>query len=197
VLTPATRSIGGMAGADREFPWIHVRAGTESDLQEIASMIDDFVKGHPAERHPRPIARLRAALFGTEPVAQVLVALRRNRIVGMVQWCRTYDCFWAMFGASVDWLYVRTEVRGLGVAAALVAEVCSRVRQAGGEFLRGGGTDEVSRLYERVAIGGPTRECHLSGEAFQVFADLAGTSPREVVRGLPSRELNKVAARNR
>src|SRR4030095_15258493 len=55
-----------------------------------------------------------------------------------------------------------------------------------GEFIRGGGDDEVERLYERVAIGRPTHECHVSAEAFQVLADLAVLAPREIVRRLPS-----------
>ena len=178
-------------------PWIGVRAAAVEDLDEVAAMVDDFVKGHPAEPHPRPREKLRAALFGDAPVANLLVATRRERVVGMVQWTPIFDMFWSMFGGHAEWLYVRPEVRGLGIAAALVAEACARVRRAGGEFLHGGGGEEVSRLYERVTIGWATRECYLSAEAFQAFADLAGAPPREVVRRLPARELNKVPARSR
>jgi hypothetical protein len=88
-------------------------------------------------------------------------------------------------------------VRGLGIAAALIAGVCAQARRAGAAFLHGGGSDEVSRLYERIAIGAATRECHLSAEAFQVFADLAGKPVREVVRRLPTPDLNRVPARAR
>jgi len=115
----------------------------------------------------------------------------------MGQWTLIYDMFWAMYGGNAEWLYVRPEARGRGIAAAIVAEICAQIRNAGGEFLHGGGGDKVSQLYERVAIGSPTRECHISAEAFQVLADLAGASPRELVRCLPSRELNKVLARSR
>jgi GNAT superfamily N-acetyltransferase len=174
-----------------------VRAASQADLDDVAEMIEDFVKGHPAEHHARPRNRLRAALFGDAPVAHLLVATRRDRVVGMVQWTLVYDLFWSMYGANVDWLYVRHEVRGLGIAAALIAAACAQVRRAGGEFLHGGGGDHVSRLYERVAAGWATRECYLSAEAFQAFADLAGASPREVVRRLPARELNHVPARPR
>ena len=79
----------------------------------------------------------------------------------------------------------------------MVAEICSQVRKAGGDFLYGGGGDEVEPLYERVAIGWPTNSCHVSAEAFQVLADLAGKPPREIVRGLPKRELNNIAPRAR
>jgi hypothetical protein len=75
---------------------------------------------------------------------------------------------------------------------AIVAEICSQVRVAGGEFLYGGGGDDVERLYERVAIGGPTNQCHLSAQAFQTFADLAGLPPRTIIRRIPSVELNRV-----
>ena len=64
----------------------------------------------------------------------------------------------------------------------------------GGEFLYGGGGDDVEKLYERVAIGGPTNQCHLSAEAFQAFADLSGLDPRTIVRRIPPVELNRVAA---
>ena len=160
-------------------------------------MIDDFVRGHPAERHPRPIAKLEAALCGHAPVAHLVVATRRDRIVGMVQWSLFFDVFWAMYGAHAEWLYVRPEARGPGVAAALVAEVCAQARRVGADFVHGGGSDAVSRLYERVAIGTATRECYLSAEAFHAFADLAGKPIREIVRALPTPDLNRVAARLR
>jgi hypothetical protein len=34
-----------------------------------------------------------------------------------------------------------------------------------------------------------SRECHISGKAFRVFADLDGLPVREIIRRLPSREL--------
>jgi GNAT superfamily N-acetyltransferase len=115
----------------------------------------------------------------------------------MVQWALFFDMFWAMYGARPEWLYVRREVRGLGVAAALIAEVCAQARRRGAEFLHGGGSDEVSPLYERCAIGSATRECYLSAEAFHQFADLAGSPVREIIRGLPTPDLNRVPARAR
>ena len=176
---------------------LHVRAGCEADLADVAAMMEDFVKGHKAEHHPRPLAKLRSALFGDAPVAHLLVATRHGRIVGMVQWMLFFDMFWATYGARPEWLYVQREVRGLGIAAALIAEVCAQARRHGAEFLHGGGSDEVSRLYERSAIGSATRECFLSAEAFQQLADLAGAPVREIVRGLPAPDLNRVAARPR
>src|SRR5215475_1551524 len=172
-----------------------VRRACEADLDDIENMINDFVRGHPAERHARSRAALREAYFGDVPVANLVVAVNHGAVVGMAQWTRIYDMFWSMYGGNVDWLYVRAEERGRGAVVVIVAEICAQVRRAGGKFLHGGGDDDVERLYERAAIGRPTNECHLSAEAFQVFADLAGLTPREIVRRLPHAELNQVPPR--
>jgi hypothetical protein len=156
-------------------------------------MLNDFAIGHPAATHARSRSKLREAYFGGSPVAHLVVATRGDFVIGMAQWTRIYEMFWSMYGGSVEWLYVRRQFRGSGIVAAIVAEVCAQVRAAGGEFLYGGGGDEVEPLYERVAIGGPTNQCHLSAEAFQAFADLAGLPPRAIVRALPPVELNRVA----
>ena len=177
-----------------------VRAASESDLAQVAEMLEANVAEfeHPAAQHPRPISRLRDAFFGERPVARLLVAERTGQLVGMCQWARVYDLFWAKFGGEMEWLFVRPEARGRGVPAALVAQVCREIRDAGGEFLKGAAeADDTRSLYERIAIGWPARTVYLSAEAFQVFADLAGREPRDIVRGLPDRSLNRAPARPR
>jgi N-acetylglutamate synthase-like GNAT family acetyltransferase len=166
-----------------------IRDATDDDLRAIESMVADFVKGHPAENHPRSLQALRAAYFGERPVAHMLIAERNGQIVGMAQWTLLYDMFWGMFGAEAAWLYVRPECRGSGIVAALVARLCAQAAAAGAQFVHGGGGEGPARLYERVAIGQVSRDCHLSGKAFQVFAALDGLLPREIVRRLPARAL--------
>lgn len=175
-----------------------VRSATEADLEAIASMVEEFVVGHPAERHPRPLSRLRDAYFGISPTGHLLVAIRQGRVIGMAQWARIYDVFWAMFGGEIEWLYVQREARGIGIPVAIVAEMCRQVRLTGGELIRGVAEESKNAaLYERVAMGWPSRACYISGEAFQVFADLAGFPPREIVRRRPSPDLNRTTARPR
>lgn len=182
----------------REGSGVTVRLATEADLEIVAEMVQDFVVGHPAENHPRPLSRLKEAYFGRDPVARIVLAIRGDRIVGMAQWNRMYDMFWSMFGGSIEWLYVRPEHRGLGIPAALVAEICGQIRAAGGELAKGGANvDENAALYERVAMGWPARDVCVGGEAFQVLADLAGLPVREIVRRLPKGELNLMSARKR
>lgn len=177
------------AGTPAVAPMLAVRRATASDAADIERMVADFVKGHPAENHPRSSKALREAYFGAQPVAQLLVAERDGQIVGMAQWRLIYDMFWGMFGAQAEWLYVKRRYRGSGIVAALVARLCSEASAAGATFVQGGGGEGPSKLYERVAIGHSDRACHLSGKAFQVFAKLDGLPVRDIIRRLPAREL--------
>jgi GNAT superfamily N-acetyltransferase len=177
---------------------ITVRLAREEDAPALAEMVNDFVRGHPAENHARPEQALRAAYFGANPVAEVIVAEWRGGVVGMLQWTRTFDMFWSMFGGVVEWLYVKPHARGLGLSAALLAMVSHRVREAGGEFLHGSGGEHTTSLYRRLASASGTNQVfYLSGEGFQQAADLAGRAPREVVRHFPSPTLSSVPARGR
>src|SRR4029079_5160223 len=81
-------------------PRVLVRPAAEDDLEAIADMLEDFVRGHPAHDHTRSIPRLREAYFGSSPVARLLVATHDGGVVGMAQWTRVYDMFWAMYGAA-------------------------------------------------------------------------------------------------
>src|SRR5215471_2780589 len=128
-----------------------IRDANENDIGEIESMVADFVKGHPAENHPRSSQALRAAYFGERPVAHMLIAERNGQIVGMAQWTLIYDMFWGMFGAEAGWLYVKPHYRGSGIVAALVARLSAEASEAGARFLQGGWGEGPSRLYERVA----------------------------------------------
>jgi hypothetical protein len=53
---------------------IAIRDAVGDDVDAIAEMVEDFVATHPAKSHPRSKVKLHGALFGTEPVAHVLVA---------------------------------------------------------------------------------------------------------------------------
>ena len=166
-----------------------IRHAELRDLREIEDMVTDFVKGHPAENHPRSTDALREAYFGERPVAHLLVAERGGRLVGMGQWWLLHDMFWGIFGAEAGWLYVRPDCRGSGIVAAIVARLCAEASRAGAQFLHGGGGDGPQRLYERVAIGQAGRDCHLSGRAFQVMSSLDGLPTRQIINGLPAPEL--------
>jgi hypothetical protein len=173
-----------------------VRRATSTDLEAIVSLIEEFVRGHPAEHHRRPMAVLREAYFGQSPIARVFMAERRGEPVGFDGWRKVFDMFWAMYGGEADGLDVKSRQGGLGVTPAIIAAMCADIRSEGGCFLRATYTDKVGRLYERVAVGTAQRECHLSATAFHVVADLAGSPPRRLLRGLPDKRTNYVAPRD-
>ena len=79
-----------------------VRSATEADLEGVDELVRQFVHGHPAESPPRPLSRLREAYFGASPVAHLLVACKGSKVIGMGQWTRIYDMFWAMFAGRVE-----------------------------------------------------------------------------------------------
>jgi len=173
---------------------LRIRAARLDDLPAIEEMVEDFVKGHPAENHARSSDALRKAYFGERPVTYLLVAERDGDIVGMGQWRLGHDMFWGWFFVEAEWLYVRPRARGSGIAAALVAAICGHGRRAGAQFLHGGGGEGPQKLYERVAIGMESRECFVSAKGFQVLADLEGLPVREIVRRLPTPELSRQPA---
>lgn len=170
---------------------LRIRAARLDDLPAIEEMVEDFVKGHPAQNHPRSADALRRAYFSERPVTHLLVAERGGDIVGMGQWRLGHDMFWGWFFVEAEWLYVRPRCRGSGIAAAIVAAICGQGRRAGAQFLHGGGGEGPQKLYERVAIGMESRECFVSAKAFQVLAGLEGLPVREIVRRLPAPELSR------
>jgi GNAT superfamily N-acetyltransferase len=169
---------------------IHIRTAGRTDVQVLASLLDEYAVGHPAERHPRPLARLEEAFFGDQPLGRFLLAETRDEVVGFAGWTRIYEVYWAIYGGQPIGLYVKPAFRGTGVAAMLLASVCAGIRAEGGQFLWAAYDDRLAPLYERVAVGDASRSCHLSGAAFRRVADLAGASARDILRGLPDKSLN-------
>ena len=167
-----------------------VREAIEDDAPILASLINEFVKGHPAENHPRPLKIMREAYFSGTDTTHINLAIKDDTVIGFCGWRKIYDMFWAVYGGDAIGLYINPQYRGQGIAAILVATMCSEIRDSGGKYLHAVYDDKLSRFYDRVAVGRPTQECHLSASAFQAVADLAGCSAREIVRNLPNKELN-------
>jgi len=170
-----------------------------ADLDGVMSMVSDFAAQHPSRHVPRSRTSFETAFFGPRAAGELIVAERRGTLAGMLTWTRYFDVFWGLRGGVADWLYVCPSSRGLGVPALLVAKVCARIREDGGEFLNGSATSETRNIHARAAmvVEQPSWAVHLSAEAFQVVADLDGETPRDVVQGLPDPELNRVPARQR
>ena len=196
--SPGSGNHEGMKDPEETAESARIRIANRGDVPALAEMVNDFVRGHPAQDKHRPHGHLLAAYFGPKPVAEVLIAEWQGNVVGMIQWTRIYDMFWSMFGGLAEWLYVRPEARGLGLSAAMLALMAHRVREAGGEFIHGAGGAGTRSLFRRLAESSSDRySYYLSAEAFQQVADMAHLEPREIVRKLPAPELSSVPARPR
>jgi len=93
-------------------------------------MMRAFCEGHPSETIPREGKNMDEAYFGKQPVAELIVAERDDKVIGMVQWHRQYDMFWEKCIGFIDWLFVRQDARGTGVWVSMIAFACNRVRKS-------------------------------------------------------------------
>lgn len=178
--------------ADLASSMVTVRRASEPDLPALMSLFEEFVRGHKAERHGRPIEVYRQEYFGPAASTRIFLAELRGQSVGMGLWRKVFDFFWGWYGGEIEGLYVRPSVRGLGVAPAILAAMCADMRGQGARFAHSTYDDHLAAFYERVAVGSAQRSCFVSAKAFQVLADLAGAPPRVIARSLPARELNFV-----
>jgi len=169
-----------------------IRVATEGDLDGLLELIDLFTADHLSARHPRPREVMRQAFFGDQAVIRIVAAADGEHLVGYAGWRLGFDPFWAQWGGDAEGLFVRAESRGCGIGVLLLAKVCAEVRAAGGTYLRGTYGDAVAPFYERVVSSWPVRETHLSATAFDQMANLAGRPIREIVRCLPTPDLNRV-----
>jgi GNAT superfamily N-acetyltransferase len=148
--------------------------------------------------HPGTLAATIAAdVFSPAPppAPQPRVALAidaHGEAAGYMAWDSSYDLHWGIGGAHISDLYVVPSARGRGVALGLIAACCAQVRRAGGAYLRGEAYDAagVRQFFRRVAVMMPSGEVALGGRAFRRMAELADSSPRMMLSGLPPIEWN-------
>jgi len=171
---------------------IDIRAATPGDVPAIAALFHEHMRaafGPDAVWDGSPEALARDG-FGLH--FQMLVATRAGECVGFVGWQNDYDVHSCLPGGELNDLYVRPDVRGLGVALRLVAAVAATVRARGGKYIRGltTGDPRTLALYGRVAVAFEGANCVLGGAAFRTVADLAGKPARAIIRGLPDKSTN-------
>jgi GNAT superfamily N-acetyltransferase len=164
-----------------------IRRATANDAQALSALIDGFAVDHPAKDYARSSKTLTQAFFSNRPLAYAVLAEQDGTAIGFAAWRQAYDMFWSMFGGEGIALYVRPAHRGRGVAACLVAAMCSHIQESGGQYLQASYGEELGPLYERVTTGSTEQVCWVSSSAFEQMAALAGRSPREIVRRLPAK----------
>lgn len=173
-----------------------IRVAVLDDLDGICRLVDEFAQSHPSKDHKRPKDLIQQAYFGDNPSAEIIIAERNGDIIGMIQWNLMFDMFWCIYHGFPEWYYVSSRFRGSGICFSLFAYACSRIREKGGVAVYAFANENTYKLLDRITYGGGSNSFyHLSCEAFHQIADLAGRHPKEIIRLLPSKELNKVERR--
>ena len=103
-----------------------VRPATDDDVPEIAALIRSLAEYERlAHEAVFAVDDLRAALFGSDPVAHAAVAEANGSVAGFALWYRTFSTFTGKPGIWLEDLFVRPEYRGRGHGIALLRHVRS------------------------------------------------------------------------
>lgn len=172
-----------------------IRPAGPADAAQLATLLADYL----AERFPAhpgtPAPVLERDVLSGAVGQRVLVAVQGPELAGFLAWDRVYDLHWGVPGMLIADLFVAPRHRGArGVALRLLTAACADGRRVhAARFVRGQAYDRGSptgRLYERLAVGHASAECHCGGRAFRTLAELADLPLREQVATLPPRAWN-------
>jgi GNAT superfamily N-acetyltransferase len=157
-----------------------IRPATSADIAAIRQLIVDLAV---YEREPDAVkaseAQLHAALFGTRPIAEAVLAEHDGQAVGLAVFFTNFSTWEGRGGLYLEDLFVRPEARGLGIGKALL------VHLAGIAVERGYGRFEWQVLdWNAPAIGfykslgaKPRDEWTVMRVDGDALAALAGTAP--------------------
>lgn len=165
------------------------RAAGPQDMTGMGRLMEEYMQETYQDRWHGNEEALKRDGLGVH--FNLTLAITGNVLSGFVAWRATYDLHHCLAGLDVIDMFVRPAERGRGIGACLLARVAGEGAGRGATFMTGGAVESGSagRLYRRVTMthGGQT---YLSGRAFRAFSELAGASPRELLRGLPKQEWN-------
>jgi GNAT superfamily N-acetyltransferase len=80
-------------------------------------------------------ARIRESLFGTHPIAEVVIAYLGEQPAGFAIFFQTYSTFWGRPGIYLEDLFVEPEFRGHGAGKALLVHLAKLTLERGGARL--------------------------------------------------------------
>jgi len=126
-----------------------IRDATDADLDEICTLIEEHAR-HEGN-HELVIEReaMQEYLFGTDPVAWVIIAETAGRVVGFALYTRTFSTWEVRPGIWMDDLFIRPESRRDGLGRAMLHELRSRTNGRV-EWEMQGGNERAEIFYEQL-----------------------------------------------
>ncbi len=111
---------------------IRIVTATERDVPLILEFIRELAayESHP-DRFEATEARLHDTLFGAEPAASVIFAFNGDKPVGFAVFYFTYSTFAGLPGLYLEDLFVKPEVRRLGVGRQLLRYLARLAKEKG------------------------------------------------------------------
>ena len=167
----------------------HIRDAVEKDLTKVTKLLDTYMRQYLNSPWMGTKDRLYEH-FANRSV-RVVVAESGEDLIGFAAWLPDYDLHHCVHGVRVIDFYVVKSFRGLAVGPAILAKVSSNGLKEGASYIRGEALDDkkLHKFYARVAVKfGSTY--NVSGRAFHLLAELVGKSPKEIVQGFPTVEMN-------
>lgn len=126
-----------------------IRDATKRDLEEICTLIEEHARHEGNDRLVLDRAAMCEHLFGTHPVAWVLIAEAAQRIGGFALCTWSFSTWQATPGIWLDDLFVRPEFRRHGLGRAMLYELRSRTNGRV-EWEMQGGNDQAEAFYQRL-----------------------------------------------
>lgn len=109
---------------------VTLRDATENDVPLILRFMRELAEYERlAHRVVATEERVRETLFGARPYAEVIIAETDSEPAGFALFFHNYSTFFAQPGIYLEDLYVRPEMRGLGIGKRLLTRLAELARE--------------------------------------------------------------------
>lgn len=163
---------------------------TINDLDQVAQLIDDYVR-QSLDMSAWPCSLATFKRDYASGCFRMTVIHSDEKLAGFAAWLPSYDLHHCAHGTVCIDMYVDPAYRCRGLGVALSCAIAAEITNLGWGYMRGTALQgSAARLYERFSVRFGTNEYNVSGKALKQLAGLAGKSSREMLRGLPTKEMN-------